>query len=102
MVNRDMETGCHDNPENRSEYFTTAYFHRPDEIREELGEAGFGEVNLVAVEGFATPLPQVELLADPILGARLLKCLDSTESVPELLGVSSHILAIAKRSDLTN
>lgn len=34
-------------------WFTTAYFHRPDELADELREAGFTDVDLVAVQGCA-------------------------------------------------
>ena len=97
IMKRDMQTGCHANPEEKDEYFTTAYFHRPDEIVDELAQAGFTDINLVAVEGFAAPLEARTLMADPAEATVLLECLDATESVPELMGISSHIMAIGAR-----
>ena len=94
IMERDMATGCHENPEHIAEYFTTAYFHRPDEIVDELSAAGFGDIRLAAVEGFASPLDVRALMADPVKASALLDCLDATESVPELLGMSSHIMAV--------
>ena len=96
-TNRVVATGCYENPENRSQFFTSAYFHRPNEIRQELEEAGFLDIHLVGVEGFSSALPTGDYLADPIAGPRLLECLAATESIPELLGVSCHIAAIATK-----
>jgi len=93
MIN-DIATGCHNNPLKKDHYFTTAYFHRPNEIKDELEQAGFTDISLIAVEGFATGKDTEGLLADPVTASALMDCLDKTETVPELLGVSSHIMAI--------
>lgn len=94
IMQRDMRTGRHENPEHVVQYFTTAYFHRPDGIRDELSNAGFRAIKLLAVEGFASPLDARALMADPEKASMLLDCLDATESVPELLGISAHIIAV--------
>jgi SAM-dependent methyltransferase len=36
IVDRDLTDGIHLNPTHRVEWFTTAYFHRPEEIRSEI------------------------------------------------------------------
>jgi SAM-dependent methyltransferase len=36
IVERDIASGLHTNPRGRSGWFTTAYFHRPDEFAAEL------------------------------------------------------------------
>ncbi|HET8648000.1 MAG TPA: class I SAM-dependent methyltransferase, partial [Vicinamibacteria bacterium] len=46
VVREDLRSGRHLNPTGRLEYFTTAFFHRPEELREELAEAGFADVVL--------------------------------------------------------
>lgn len=51
MVSADLASGVHRNPTDRAEYFTTAYFHRPDESRAEIAAAHFEKVNALAVEG---------------------------------------------------
>lgn len=42
MVHDDVRTGIHRNPEPKAhpEWFTLAYFHRPDELRDELTTKG--------------------------------------------------------------
>ena len=46
-----LATGVHRNPKRLEGRFTTAYFHLPEEVRQEVVEAGFGEVKLVGLEG---------------------------------------------------
>jgi sugar phosphate isomerase/epimerase len=72
-----------------------AYFHRLDELRAELAAAGFEGIELVAVEGFAWLLPDLERrMADP---EPLLRVLRLTESEPSLLGCSAHVIGVADR-----
>jgi SAM-dependent methyltransferase len=74
------------------------YTHRPDELADEVRAAGLDLVDLVGVEGMAFALPD--------LGARLADDLDrevvfesarAIERVPELLGLSPHLIATARR-----
>ena len=53
IVEGDLTDGVHRNPdvEGHPEWFTLAYFHMPDELREEVHGAGFGDVRLLPVEG---------------------------------------------------
>lgn len=75
-----------------------AYCHRPEELREECEEAGLRVEGVVGVEGMSFALPDLaERLADPRHRAVLLAGLAAHESVPELLGVSPHLLAVTRR-----
>ena len=40
IVERDLRDGQHRNPTERLDYFTTAYFHRPEELAAEVEGAG--------------------------------------------------------------
>jgi ubiquinone/menaquinone biosynthesis C-methylase UbiE len=99
IVERDFTDGRHANPERRPHWFTTAYFHRPDELAEEINSAGLSLVELVGVEGLAGWLPHLEQRwvndsdRDVILSATRL-----VESEPALLGISAHLLAIARQA----
>jgi len=99
ILAKDIETGCHNNPKNIPNYFTTAYLHTPDEIKAELEDSGFSDVELIAVEGIANALNTDELSRDMEISPYLLEYLKKTESVPELLGVSGHIIAIGRKID---
>jgi ubiquinone/menaquinone biosynthesis C-methylase UbiE len=84
--------------------FTTAYFHRPDEFAAEIRDAGFIAVDLLAIEGPAWILFEAgpregtaDTEDDHELLAVAVRCAQAVERVPELLGASSHLLAIARR-----
>lgn len=72
-----------------------AYFHHPDELRQEVIDAGFVDVELTAVEGFGRLLGGLEArMTDPDL---LLRAIRLVEQEPSMLGVSAHFIATASR-----
>jgi ubiquinone/menaquinone biosynthesis C-methylase UbiE len=94
----DRRDGLHRNPTGDPAYFTTAYFHRPEELATECGEAGLTHVATLPVEGPAWLLGDLQArLADEPRRAVLLAALAAIEGEPSLLGVSAHLLAIARR-----
>jgi ubiquinone/menaquinone biosynthesis C-methylase UbiE len=97
IVERDLRDGQHRNPTERLDYFTTAYFHRPDELRTEVLAAGLILDGLYGVEGPGWLFSDVtERLADPRRRADLLQVARLLESEPSVLGVSAHLLAVAR------
>ncbi len=98
ILDRDLVDGQHRNPTKKLTYFTTAFFLRPEELLEEVREAGFAEVELLAVEGIGWAVPRLELvLEDDEARDRLLDMLGRLETEPALLGASPHLLAVARR-----
>jgi SAM-dependent methyltransferase len=90
---RTIATGMTQDPGDTRDGAFWAYFHRTDELGDELAEAGFGEIALVAVEGVAWLLGDLEArMAEP---ARLLEVVRLTERAPELLGCSAHVMGVA-------
>lgn len=99
IVERDLEAGQHRNPTSDLRYFTTAFFHRPEELRGELEDAGFAVAALLAVEGPGWLAPDFESLwASPERRATLLGLVRRVESAPELLGASAHLIAVGRRA----
>ena len=99
IVNVDVATGRHENADDVAGWFTTAYFHHPDELDDEFTEAGCQVQTVVAVEGPTSGIPDLEAwLDDRERRAILLRTIRSVESEPSLLGSSSHILVVARRS----
>jgi hypothetical protein len=93
-----VREGQHRNPTGRPEWFTTAYFHLPDELGHEVGKVGFRLDAVFAVEGPAWMLPDIQQrLADRARRGRVLAAIRRVETEPSLLGASSHLLAIAHR-----
>jgi ubiquinone/menaquinone biosynthesis C-methylase UbiE len=98
MVEGVLRDGLHRNPTGRPEWFTTAYFHLPEELGQEVTEAGLRLQTLLAVEGPAWMLPDIEQrLADPVRREQVLAAIRRVETEPSLLGASSHLLAVASR-----
>ncbi|MFC4121656.1 class I SAM-dependent methyltransferase [Nonomuraea zeae] len=76
----------------------TAYFHDPAHIPPEFADAGFPEVRHFGLQGAFWLYGDVDdWLDDPARRALMMDALRSMESVPSLLGVSGHILTVARR-----
>lgn len=96
MVSADLATGQHRNPDDRPHLWTTAYFHRPHELREEVVQAGLTVREMVGVEGLAGYLPQLEeQWSDDSGRETILWAARAVESEPALIGLSPHLLLIA-------
>jgi len=75
----------------------TGYCHRPEQLREEVGEAGLVVEDLLGLEGLAFALGDLaERLDDPHGRDVVLDCARAIERVPELLGLSPHLLVVAR------
>jgi ubiquinone/menaquinone biosynthesis C-methylase UbiE len=97
IVERDVREGQHRNPTGRLKWFTTAYFHHPEELRDEVIEAGFVVETLVGIEGPGWVLPDLDSwLKDPPRRSRLLEAVRRVEKEPSLLGASAHILLVGR------
>jgi ubiquinone/menaquinone biosynthesis C-methylase UbiE len=95
IVERDVRDGQHRNPTDRLDYFTTAYFHRPEELRQELQRAGLAVDALYGIEGPGWILPDLnDRLADPEQRAALLHVARLLESEPSVTGCSAHLLVV--------
>ena len=98
IVERDLRDGQHRNPTERADYFTTAYFHRPEELRAELLAAGLVVEGLYGIEGPGWILPDLaERWADARRRADLVAVARAVELEPSVIGASAHLLAVARR-----
>jgi len=79
----------------------SGYCHRPGDLRAEVLASGLELVDLVGVEGIAFALADLgERLAAPATRAVVLDAARALERIPELLGLSPHLLVTARRSQL--
>jgi hypothetical protein len=70
----------------------------PGELAREVSEAGLHLHAVVAIEGPAWMLPDIEQrLADPARRERVRRAIRRVETEPSLLGATSHLLAVARR-----
>jgi len=96
IVERDLRDGQHRNPTDRPEWFTTAYFHHPNELAQEIEDAGLALEAVLGIEGPGWLVRDV--WDDPTRREDVLRAARAVEQEPTLLGLSAHLLAIAHRS----
>ena len=78
--------------------FTTAYFHRPDEIRQEIDDVGLQFEDVFAVEGPGWGCEDLDSwLDDDSAREYLLRVLRRLESEPSLIGASPHLIAVSRK-----
>ena len=98
IVNQDLKNGQHRNPANHPEYFMDTFFHHPDELRQEVAEAGFVVRGIYGVEGPGWLLSDfTEWWDHKEYRERLLRIARTLETEPSILGVSAHLVAVAER-----
>ena len=98
IVARDLNDGQHRNPDNRPGWWTTAFFHHPDQLRDEVSEAGLLVRELVGLEGLAFWLPDIAARFDDLDDREvILWSARATESEPALAALSAHLLVVAAR-----
>jgi ubiquinone/menaquinone biosynthesis C-methylase UbiE len=95
IVQRDLADGQHRSPPDRPALFTTAYFHRPEELRTEVEEAGFEVEAVFGVEGPGWLLE--DRLDDELVREDVLRAARALEEEPTTVGTSAHFLAVARR-----
>lgn len=99
IAQEDVRSGQHRNPTQHPAYFTTAYFHHPEELKCEISYAGLQHVATLPVEGVGCMLQNfADHWQDPGRRERLLEVLRWLECEPSLRGATGHLLAIARKS----
>lgn len=97
IVERDLKDGQHRNPTGGLEYFTTAFFHHPEELRTEMVEAGFALEGIFGLEGPGWLLSDFDAhWADARMRELILNSARAVETEPTLLGVSPHLMAVGR------
>lgn len=97
-VRGDLATGQHLNPTKDVVNFTTAYFHRPADLLQEILESGFKDIRLFSIEGPGwESVHYRDAVTDPEQRSYLLDILRTIEEEPSIIGASAHFLAFAKK-----
>jgi SAM-dependent methyltransferase len=99
IVEGDLRDGQHRNPENKPHWFTTAYFHRPSDLAQEVREAGLHVRELVGLEGLAGWMPDLaDRLSDELARQEILYSARAIESEEGFVALSGHMLLVADAS----
>jgi SAM-dependent methyltransferase len=98
IVRQDLEQGQHRNATDKWDYFTTAYFHRPEELRAEVVSAGFNCQAVLGLEGPGWVLSDFdERWADARKREDLLRVARALEREVSIVGLSAHLLAVGTK-----
>lgn len=98
IVNQDLIDGQHRNTVDTSTYFTTSIFMEPMQLVTETKEAGFSNVECIAVEGpgwIHKNLSEVVSNKDKL--NELMDFITKVESAESILGVSTHFIVKGKK-----
>jgi ubiquinone/menaquinone biosynthesis C-methylase UbiE len=99
IVERDLADGQHRNDEHRPSWFTTAYFHRPEDLATEASDAGLEVSGVFGVEGLAGWIDRAMTRWDePADRAVIMAAARLVETEPTLAGLSAHMLLVAHRA----
>jgi SAM-dependent methyltransferase len=91
ILEGDLRDGRHRGSHEKDAYFTTAYFHHPDELEGEFLDAGLEWHAVLGVEGPAWLFPNLwDDRETALWSAR------EVETEPAMLGVSAHLLAVGR------
>ena len=95
IVKQDLKDGQHRNPTDKP-YFTTAFFHHPDEIMAEVENAGLKFDRILAIESIAGVLSNFEeRREDPDQHQLIMEVVSWVEEEPSMMGTTAHFMAVA-------
>jgi SAM-dependent methyltransferase len=90
--------GQYRNTTGNPRYFVTAYFHRPEDLAEEMVQVGCRDVRVFGVEGPGWLLPDFETRwRDGRSRGQLLTVARLLEEEESVVGVSAHLLAVGSK-----
>jgi ubiquinone/menaquinone biosynthesis C-methylase UbiE len=95
MRHRSLADGQYRNETSSERYFTTAYFHRAEDLADELREIGCRGVRVFGIEGPGWLLPDFQARwNDDTLRAEILTVARLLEEETSIMGASGHLLAV--------
>jgi len=95
IVERAFRTGVFDG--SPAGLFTTAFFHSPGQLRDEVTGAGFEAVDVLGIEGPGFLVGDLETRwQDPARREALLTAARLVEAEPDMLGAANHLMAAAR------
>lgn len=98
MLDRELSDGQHIRPEKYPNLISRAFFHLPGELKEEILEAGLAYEKVIAVEGPIWIVSAFEAKwQDENSRSRLLEISRKVETQENIMGLSPHLLAVAKK-----
>jgi len=98
MCQSELTSGIHNPPASWPGILPEAFFHKPQELNDEVMEAGFTHTELFAVEGMVwLDSKYFETRSTPEKKEAMMNLLRSTEQTPELLSFSPHLMICGRK-----
>lgn len=98
IMQRDLADGQHRNPAQKPGCFTTAFFHHPAELADEVARVGFRKTALLAIEGMSYLVQDLAgLWSNENLREFVLELIGKLEGEPSLIGASPHLMCVAEK-----
>jgi ubiquinone/menaquinone biosynthesis C-methylase UbiE len=98
MCKEELTTGIHTPPKNMPGVLPSAYFHRPDELKDEIEEAGLTYLDIYAVEGMIwMDKNYFESRSDAGKKARMMELMEIIEKDKALLSLSPHMMIAGRK-----
>lgn len=98
IIEQDIKTGKHNNPKADPRFFTIGYYHLPGDLEQEVKEGGFKNVKVMSIEGPSILFASLkETVDDKQALASLLHFLELIETDKNIMGATSHLMAVGKK-----
>jgi len=98
IMNRDLKDGQHRNNTENLDYWTTAFLHKPDELKKEIVQAGLKLEDIFAIDSFGWLIPNFqERWQNEDYRDLLLRTIRVVEKDTSLMGISAHIMGVATK-----
>lgn len=98
IIDQDLVDGQHRNTVDNSTYFTTAIFMEPKQLTRETQNAGFTEVECMAVEGPGWLHKNLsDVVSDRNKLDELMNYISKVEKVESIMGISTHFIVKGKK-----
>lgn len=98
LLMNDLSSGQHRNPTGNPNYFTTAYFHRPEELEDEMAAAGFRDARIMAVQGPGWLRKDFDQCWGNLQERdTILSLIRAVESERSLMAVSPHVVGVGRK-----
>ena len=98
IMNQDLNNGQHRNQTDNLEYFTTAFLHKPEELKTEIIKSGLKFEKMLAIDSFGWLLPEMgKNLVNRRYRELLLQSIRTIEENTSTMGVSAHIMGVSTK-----
>nr|WP_199076695.1 class I SAM-dependent methyltransferase [Pedobacter sp. ASV19] len=99
MCKKELQTGIHNPPQNWPGLLPEAYFHKPEELKNEFETGGFTALDIIAVEGMIwLDSKYFETRSTPAKKEAIMALLKMTERDPSILSMSPHMMIAGRKN----